>query len=248
MSEASQTPSRFAETLFDILDQVSYRRVNVEDVHDPVYRLRYEAYRREDFIDENEQGITKDLWDDAPNSHTFGVYIGQQLASSIRLHVASPKIPISPSRTMWPDILDGLMSQGDSYIDPSRFTADRELSLAFPALPFLTLRLAVMATEHFKARYCISSVRREHGAFYRRVFQSKQMGEEAFFPGLRFGVNLYVADAPAVRGSMRARYPFFRSSQEEREGLFGTAAGNQKVMSTARKARLEESHWQPEPA
>ena len=33
-------------------------------------------------------------------------------------------------------------------IDPGRFTADYEASLAFPALPYLTLRIPTMAVWH----------------------------------------------------------------------------------------------------
>ena len=44
--QASNTTSRFALTLIDLLDRVQYRRVSVDEQFDPVYRLRYEAYRR----------------------------------------------------------------------------------------------------------------------------------------------------------------------------------------------------------
>ena len=54
MSAAAQNQARrrrsFAGTLIDILDRVEYRRVRADEQLDPVYQLRYEAYRREDFI------------------------------------------------------------------------------------------------------------------------------------------------------------------------------------------------------
>ena len=69
MSAAAQTPSgatsRFALTLIDLLDRVQYRRVSLEEQFDPVYRLRYEAYRREEFVPINSQQITRDAFDDA---------------------------------------------------------------------------------------------------------------------------------------------------------------------------------------
>ena len=61
MSAVTQTTgatSQFALTLIDLLDRVRYRRVSPQDQLDPVYRLRYEAYRREDFIPINAQEIT----------------------------------------------------------------------------------------------------------------------------------------------------------------------------------------------
>ena len=39
--------SRFAGTLMDILDRVECARVRPEDIEHPIYKLRYEAYRRE---------------------------------------------------------------------------------------------------------------------------------------------------------------------------------------------------------
>ncbi|WDR01706.1 hypothetical protein PSQ19_13240 [Devosia algicola] len=83
MRTATQLPadgiSRFAGTLIDLLDRVEYRRVSIENEFDPVYRLRYEAYRREEFIPSNMQSITRDEYDLADNCYCFGVYIDDEL-------------------------------------------------------------------------------------------------------------------------------------------------------------------------
>ena len=50
----------------------------------------------------------------------------------------------------------------------------------------LTLRLALMASEHFAVDYCLSSVRPEHASFYRRVFLCEQMGPSASITGSAF--------------------------------------------------------------
>ncbi|MGV8833132.1 MAG: N-acyl amino acid synthase FeeM domain-containing protein [Devosia sp.] len=229
--------SQFAVTLIDLLDRVQYRRVSVDDQLDPVYRLRYEAYRREDFIPINSQQITRDAYDDAPNCYCYGVYIDDKLVSSIRLHIATAEQPTSPSRSIWPDVLGNILDQGGSYIDPSRFTADHDASLAFPALPYLTLRMAVMACEHFKATYCISSVRPEHAPFYRRVFGSKQLAGEGYWGELAFPVCLYASYIPEMYPRVITRYPFFNSTAEERAVLFDVDRGTQKAINpTARQA------------
>jgi len=239
MSAATQTTtgatSRFALTLIDLLDRVQYRRVSTDDQFDPVYRLRYDAYRREEFIPINSQRITRDAFDDAPNCYCFGVYIDDRLVSSIRLHIATTEERTSPSRGIWPDVLDGLLDNGGSYIDPSRFTADHEASLAFPALPYLTLRMAVMACEQFKARYCISSVRPEHAAFYKRVFGSEQLAGEGFWGELTFPVCLYASYIPVMYPRVIERFPFFNSTVEERNALF--APNGRPVPAIAPSAR-----------
>lgn len=228
--------SRFALTLIDLLDRVQYRRVSVDEQFDPVYRLRYEAYRREEFIPVNSQQITRDAYDDAPNCYCFGVYIDSRLVSSIRLHIVSAEQPISPSRQIWPDVLGGIIDGGGSYVDPSRFTADHDASLEFPALPYLTLRMAVMACEYFNATYCISSVRPEHGPFYKRVFGLEQMAGIGYWGELTFPVCLYGARVQVIYDRIMDRFPFFMSTPEERSVLFG--ATGQSLPAIGPTARL----------
>lgn len=239
MSAAAQTSgdtSRFALTLIDLLDRVQYRRVSVDDQFDPVYRLRYEAYRREDFVPINSQQITRDAYDDAPNCFCFGVYIDDRLVSSIRLHLTTPEQRTSPSLGIWPEVLGGILDRGETYIDPSRFTADRDATLEFPALPYLTLRIGVMAVTHFNATYCLSSVRPEHAAFYKRVFGSTQLAGEGRWGELAFPVCLYATYLPVTLPRIIERYPFFMSTPEERAALFGTAHGIPAIAPTARQA------------
>ncbi len=245
MSAASERvqggTSRFAMTLVDLLDRIHYRRVSPEEQFDPVYRLRYEAYRREEFIPVNSQQITRDAYDEAANCYCYGLYIDDTLVSSIRLHFASADDRTSPSAAIWPDVLGGIIDKGGSYIDPSRFTADHEASLTFPALPYLTLRLAVMACEHFRATYCISSVRPEHVAFYRRVFGSEQLAGEGYWGELTFPVCLYASYIPVMYPRVISRYPFFDSTAEERAAVFDRGASQKIIVPTARQAmRLRE--------
>ncbi|QQR39166.1 N-acyl amino acid synthase FeeM domain-containing protein [Devosia rhizoryzae] len=237
---APSANSRFATTLIDLLDTVRYRRVNAEQQLDPVYKLRYEAYRREEFIPVNSQQATRDSYDDASNCYCFGVYVDNKLVSSIRFHHVSSENRTSPSRTIWPEVLEPILDRGDSYIDPSRFTADHDASLALPALPYLTLRIVAMASEFFAVRYTISSVRAEHSAFYRRVFGSHRLADERFWGELQFPVCLYAADVPTIRNRVAERFPFFMSTPEEREALFGDDPDLRAVAPSARQAqRLE---------
>lgn len=236
-TQANSATSRFALTLIDLLDRVHYRRVSTEEQLDPVYRLRYEAYRREDFIPVNSREITRDAYDDAANCYCFGVSIDDKLVSSIRLHIATGDDPTSPSRQIWPEVLGGIIQEGGSYVDPSRFTADHEASLAFPALPYLTLRMAVMACEYFGTSHCISSVRPEHGAFYRRVFGLEQMADIGYWGELTFPVCLYGGRVSAIYDRIMDRFPFFMSTQDERRALFGPSGDSiSAIAPSARQA------------
>ncbi len=250
---ASGSISRFAGTLVDLLDRVEYRRISADDQFDPVYRLRYEAYRREDFIPTNSDGMVRDEYDDLPNAYCYGVYIDGELVSSLRFHHLTPSFRHSPNHGLFRDILDPILDQGHIVLDPGRFTADREASLAYPALPFLTLRLPTMAVLHFRAKYCLSSVRPEHGAFYRRVYRSVAMSEPRNPPGLSFPIVLYACDVLPFYDDLLRRYPFFRSTLEERAALFGPAGRSSlsvirpSVRLAQRLAELE-AEGEPVPA
>jgi hypothetical protein len=241
VSETVPAVSHFAGTLLDLLDRVEYRRADLSAPFDPVYRLRYEAYRREDFIPANSERIAGDQFDHSPNAMCFGVYIDGELVSSVRLHHVTPEQRSSPSRLIYGDVLDPLLDQGKSYIDPSRFTADREATLAYPALPFLTLRMAAMASVHFNVDFCLASVRPEHVPFYKRVFMSRQIGGIRYYPGLQFPVVCYAADVPVIRDRVYRRYPFMMSTPEEQRALFDSPEGAVRpfVRPSAREAQAE---------
>ncbi len=241
---ASAAPmSRFTGTLFDILDRVEYSRVPMDVADNPIYRLRYEAYRREESVPFNDAGTVVDDLDATPNGMSFGVHIDGQLVSSIRLHYLNAAHRLSPSMKVFPDVLGPRLERGDRFIDPSRFTADYEASLAYPALPFLTLRIAVMATVHFRATMCLALVRPEHTAFYKRVFLSEDIaGEVRTYPGLAFPVSLYGAKVEQHRhASIFSRYPFFMSTEDEREKLFAMDEHLEKPQPTTSRLAYERA-------
>lgn len=245
MSAAAQNQvapaSSFAGTLIDILDRVEYRRVSTSEQFDPVYRLRYEAYRREEFVPFDAGGVVRDEFDELPNAFCYGIYIDGRLVSSLRLHHVTREHKLSPSYSVFSDILDPLLEAGHTFIDPGRFTADLEASLAYPALPFLTLRIAVMAVWHFRVKYCLSTVRPEHVAFYRRVFNSTKLGDARYYHGLAFPMEMWACDCPVVYPNLIKRYQFFDSTDEERRRLFSPPHSSPLwVRPTVRAALAED--------
>jgi hypothetical protein len=244
-SPVTASPGPFAATLFDLLDRVEYRRVHPGDQYDPVYRLRYEAYRREAFVAPNDQQVVRDEFDELPNAYTYGVYIDDRLVSSVRFHYMTPQYRTAPSHSVFTDVLDPMLSAGDTMIDPGRFTTDYEASLAYPALPYLTLRIPTMAVQYFNVRYVLSSVRPEHAAFYRRVYRSQQLAGPRYYHGLTFPMVLYACEIPVMYEDMLNRYPFFRSTAAERQALFGPVGRAPVVPASARQA---QGTWGMEPA
>ncbi len=208
------------ERKIELLNRVDYRRAETEEERDEIYRLRYRAYLNEGAIEPNRERKISDRFDDLPNSWIFGVYIDGMLASSLRISVASPEWPDSPSTNVFPDILAPELANGKVMVDPTRFVADPSRARRIPELPYVTLRLAYVACEYLQADLGLASVRAEHQAFYRRVFLHESIAAARDYPGLAKPICLMAVDFPAMRDKVFARYPFLRSSYFERRMLF----------------------------
>lgn len=214
--------SAFARNVFSLLDRTEYRRCESGEDLEDIYKLRYSAYRLNDLVPDNPTRMVTDEFDDLPNCHRFGVYVDGHLTSTIRLHVLTAETPLSPAMSVYSDILMPRLRAGDRFIDPSRFAADPESSRLYPQLPYLTLRLAGMACFHFNAPYCISMIREDHAAFYKRVYRSRPIGEPRDYDGvINCAALLYQADVLAIQDDTFARFPFFWSSKIEQRLMFG---------------------------
>lgn len=212
--------SDFARKVSELLERTEYRRCDKGEDLEDIYRLRYRSYRLSDMVSDLPTQSIHDALDETPNCYKFGIYIDGALVSTLRVHHASWKMPLSPSTMVYGDVLRPRMAEGETFVDPSRFAADPEWSRLYPQIPYLTLRLAGMACFHFNAPYCLSTIRQEHAGFYKRIYRSEQIGEERSYPGLNYPVVLYSATVAAIRERSFSRYPFFKSTAMEQRMLF----------------------------
>jgi N-acyl-L-homoserine lactone synthetase len=221
MNVAQETvkQARPVERGVDLLDRVDYRLAETAEEKEEIYRLRYRAYLKEGAIDPNPEGRVTDRYDDMPNSWIFGVYYEGALASSLRISVSSPEFPTTPSRSVFPEMMEPAIAEGKIIVDPSRFVADPTPAHRFPELPYMTLRLAFVACDYFRADLGLASVRAEHQSFYRRIFMHS-IAPPRDYPGLIKQIGLLAIEFPAMREQVFARYPFLRSSFFERRKLF----------------------------
>jgi hypothetical protein len=201
-------------------DRVDYRLMETPEEKDCIYVMRYKAYLHGGVTAPSESQRVSDHYDDAPNAWMFGVYVDGELCSSLRLNVLTSECRISGAAGLFGDILHPRLDQGEIFIDPLRFAADPEKARLFPELPYLTVRLAYMACEHFNADTGLALVRAEHQAFYRRVFMSEAIAEARSFPGFLPKVALLASDFRTVREKVMTRFPIMRSSAFERRMLF----------------------------
>ena len=220
MRSAAEVSTTASARNIDLLDNVDYRLAETPEQREEIYRLRYRAYLREGAIRPSDDQRVTDRFDNMRNSWIFGVYLDGVLASSVRISVASPETPSSPSMDVFPDLLEPELKAGKVMVDPTRFVADPAGEKRYPELPYVTLRLAYIACGYFNADLGLASVRTEHQAFYRRVFMHQPISSPREYPGLVKPICLMAVDYPAMRDKVFERYPYLRSSYFERRMLF----------------------------
>lgn len=225
MSLAYVKESGFSNKISDLLGEVDYRLAQTDEELDAIFRLRYEAYRREGFIRPNASENFSDDYDASDNGRIFGVYVDGRLVSSIRIHVASPSHPDCPSFKAFSDLIEPEIQAGKVLVDPTRFVTDKGASRQLSGLPHITLRLCWMAALHFEADHFLVAIRPEHQAFYRRIFRHRLVCPPRDYALLECLISLMSVNVAHVAEQVHGKYPFFRSNAFERRMLFD-APGN----------------------
>lgn len=210
----------FTRNILALLEKVEYRVCESGEDLEAIYRLRYNSYLDVGMVKPDASRMVTDKYDEMPNSYRFGVFHEGHLVSTIRLHYASPEFPVSPSTEVFAEELAPRVAAGESFIDPSRFAADLQWSTQLRVLPYITLRLAVVACKYFNPTYCLTAIKEEHAAFYHRIFRSVQAAEPRMYPGLTMPVHLYQSRCSENMEDTIRRFPFFRSTAFEQRMLF----------------------------
>lgn len=210
-----------------LFDRIDYRLIETPEDKDQLYLMRYRAYLHGGLILPSDSQRVSDRYDDAPNAWVFGIYVDGELCSSLRLHVLTPELRMSYATELFGDVLHPRLDKGEVFIDPARFVADPDKAQRFPELPYLSLRLAYLACEHFDADTGLAVVRAEHQAFYRRVFLHETIAEPRAFPNVLKQVALMASGFRTLREQVLNRFPIMRSSAFERRMLFERPSGRE---------------------
>jgi hypothetical protein len=214
--------TRFSGKIIDLMPSVAHRCALTDEDRDTVFRCRYEAYRRQNIIDEwAEQRLFDEKYDDSPNAFLTMTSIKGEFAGTFRIHVAKAIDDSLPSRAVFADVIDPFLRERLTVVDPTRLAARLEASRGYPQLPFLALRPAWLAAAHFNADIVLATVAGEHVSFYQRVFGYEALSDPRDYPLVHFKIVCLGLDFRAARDSVEGRYPFFRSTSAEREALFG---------------------------
>jgi hypothetical protein len=211
---------RFASKLMEVLDHVEYRRVESSEDMEDVARIRYEAYKIADIMPLTGSRLIDEADFDS-HAYVFGVYYDERLISTVRMHHVTPEHRVSSSRDIFPKQIDALLDAGMSLIDPVRFAADPQVMREMPAIPYLTLRIAIMAAAFFDTNRVLQLVSPQHAAFYKRVFYAQTLVPPQQNCGkYNIELTLMATDTKGVGRKLLTRFPFFVSQPCERRLMF----------------------------
>jgi len=216
----AREPQSTNDRLLELLDRIDYRLAITDEDREAVFRLRYDAYTREDGVSTRFDRRLSDRYDDLDNTTVYGMFIDGVLATTIRVSVVTAETPDCPAWEVYPDLLEPFLKEGKVLIDPTRHANSEAAFRAYPGLlPYLTIRIPWMVAEYYKADAILAGVRAEHRAFYRRTFGSRQLGEARQYPTLLKPHYLTYGEFRQVREGVERRFPSFRSTAFERRML-----------------------------
>jgi hypothetical protein len=213
-------PSTFAERGAALLERLDFRRAEREEDREAIFRLRYDCYLGENAIIPNFERRFTDPFDEKGNSWLFGVHLDGALVASMRVVVATKEFPELPAMWSFGAELMPELEAGKIVIDPTRFVVDKNVSRHHPHLAYMTARIGWIAGEYFQSDIILATVRSEHQAFYRRIFNYKLVRDPRPYPTLLKPLSLMTLDYFAERERVNRRYPFFRSTFFERRMMF----------------------------
>lgn len=243
MASVETATNRFSDKLLGLLDRIEYRRVETGEDMEDVARIRYKAYKAGAVMHLDEQAVLIDEVDFDSHAYVFGIYYEERLISTVRLHHVTPEHRVTSSGKVFPDEINAFLDAGMSLIDPVRLAADPEIWSEMPAIPYLTLRIATMATDYFQTDRCVQMVKPAHSAFYKRVFDADFVASPKSNQG-KFIIDLMLlaTNVKETLPSLYKRFPFFKSEPYERRMMF--ARGDDlpfsplTVRPTARRAHF----------
>jgi N-acyl-L-homoserine lactone synthetase len=225
-SDYGVAESSFSDRIARLSNRIDYRIADSDERREAIFRLRYQAYVRDGTIHPNASGTFSDRYDETGNFYLFGLYIEDELASSVRLHVACRECPNSPSLEVFADILRPELDAGKVIIDAAYFVADENIARLHRGLPYATFRLCVLAARYFRVDHIVVAVKAEHQPFYRRAFNYRLICEPRPYPLQAKPLSLMTVDYPSETDRLGERYPFLRSPLFERRMLFERQAGS----------------------
>lgn len=240
LNNSAVATKEFSTKLLSILDAVEYRRIESQEDFEDIARLRYKSYQERGVLPLSASSMLDEVdFDD--HAYVFGVYLYEELVSTIRVHHVTPTHRISQSAGVFPDAVNAFLDAGMTLIDPARLAIDPELDGERSALPFLTVRPTIMAAIYFNADRMLQHIRPAHSAFYRRYFYADTVVPPTFASIYGFDLTLLASRTREIGPKLLSRFPIYESQPYERRLMFDrsplSGMAPLTILPTARLAR-----------
>jgi hypothetical protein len=197
--------------------------MTTEEEVEQVFRMRHDAYKAAKHIDGIESGIWTDQADTCPSASLVGVYVGGDLAASIRLHRLDSLDAQSTAVTVFPNEMATRFKTGVTCSGTNRLSCDARFLKKFKALPLATIRVTGLHAYHYGCSYSLAAVRDQHEPFYKRILGAKRWneGDGVHFKGTTMILHLLASCMDDMRVRCYRDRQYFLSTKEERSALFG---------------------------
>ncbi|MEL6436004.1 MAG: hypothetical protein AAFP99_04320 [Pseudomonadota bacterium] len=227
------------------LSEMHYRRIGGGTAMERVGQLRQRAFDARSVYDRKFGKCVVEDIDLRPETHVLGLFRDEELLATVRLNVIERGNTDSPACWMFGSVLGAMVDLGQRFIDPSRLAVLPDAAEAFPYLPILMLRQAVLATGHYTVDHCLSVIKPEHEGFYRRVFRSTRFAGPIQPADMQ--VNAVLLGSARSNGpAIFKRYPIMMFTRAEQEAIFadvpaGADVSEPVLASAAEAAGISET-------
>lgn len=159
---------------------------------------------------------------------TVASYYDSKIASVLSMHGGVDLLK-NPSYSLFSSSIDPLIHQGMKILGVSLYglSIDPAMGRQLPGLALFTLRHALWAARHFNYDYIFFVIKKNHSAFYRRVFKATMIGSPRKSPVFSSEISLMGLSAQSFN-QLEERFPIFASSEAERTILFGSNDGQKE--------------------
>ena len=222
--------------LLETLEDIEYRRVTSAEDFQQVAELRRLAFLDKQIFVQEDYPIT-DLTDFDRESYVFSVHWMEQMVASIRINIISRNNRLSNTISYFPDVLNPLLDQGMTFMDPTRFSILPGMEREIPGLNIIVLRLGLAAVRHFRCDFGLAMIREGHVGFYRKIFNYTQIAPFQKFDTVHRKYGLF-STPRSMTETVCQNYPVLDGLPLEWRMLFDPVApGEPKVLTVKPTAR-----------
>ncbi|MEO5371733.1 MAG: GNAT family N-acetyltransferase [Magnetococcus sp. DMHC-1] len=187
---------------------------NNENVQIRIYKLRYISFFSDHLINKSEGQLFFDQFDEAKNSLSYLLIDNnKESIGTIRVMLrCSEKLSLTALDNFFYEIKK--LGENSVIIESSRFCLAPEWQGSLEAKIRL-FRMVLANAFFFNADYIITSVRKKHATFYKKIMKFEQISEEKEFPGVIFPHILLAVDFKKHYSTVCDNYPEFKIDYNE---------------------------------